>query len=65
MTRSLIVCRRDLANPESWRESSWVGARTNARGLSALFGGESEEEEVVEADNSEEEEEGPSERRGK
>ena len=58
MTRSLIVCRRDLANPESWRESSWVGARTNARGLSALFGDESDVEEDVEGgDNSVEGEE--------
>ena len=36
-TRSFISWRRDLANPESCRESSWVGARMSPRGLCGLF----------------------------
>ena len=36
-TRSFASWRRDLAKPESWRESSWVGARMSPRGLYGLL----------------------------
>ena len=37
-TLSLILCDRPLAKEESCRESSWVGARTNALGSTERCG---------------------------